>query len=44
MNNQSKTLYAYLPCEARTACEPQWKGLVRLLLMLGVLTFYAYAL
>jgi len=43
MNNQSKTLYAYLPYEARTACEPRWKGFVRLLMMLGVLVFYALA-
>jgi len=43
MNNQSKPLYAYLPYEAHTACEPRWKGLVRLILMLGVLIIYALA-
>lgn len=43
MTNHYTPLGAQLPCELRTACEARWKGLVRLLMMLGVLVFYACA-
>jgi hypothetical protein len=44
MTNHYTPIGAQLPCESRTAGEPRRKGLVRLLLMLGVLVFYAFAL
>jgi hypothetical protein len=44
MTNLNRPFESQLPYESRTVCGPRLKGLVRLLLMLGVLVAYAFAL
>jgi hypothetical protein len=44
MINHYRPIGSQLPYESNTVCAPRPKGLVRLLLMLGVLVIYALAL
>lgn len=44
MYNYCRPLYARLPADEKTERSSKWGGLVRLLLMLGVLVLYASAL
>ncbi len=44
MYNYYRPLYSRLPTDETTERIPKWSGLVRLLLMLGVLVLFAYVL